>query len=138
MPEAEQHLAEPCSSSLVGESRANGYYRRSNGEPFALYKTLPCSCVLGACFPLYIVLLFSPSERGVKIAAKEYISKRNACPVLAGRRFCSRLAVSIAAQTKRRPAMFDVDVVCFQPRHCLNNDLAASLNLLQAFRPRTD
>ncbi|KRY86940.1 hypothetical protein T4D_11033 [Trichinella pseudospiralis] len=111
MPEAEQHLAEPCSSSLLGESRANGYYRRSNGEPvFALYKTLPCSCVLGACFPPYIVLLFSPSERGVKIAAKEYISKRNACPVLAGRPFCSRLAVSIAAQTKRRPAMFDVDV----------------------------
>ncbi|KRZ52846.1 Iroquois-class homeodomain protein IRX-6 [Trichinella nativa] len=121
MPKAEQHLAEPCSSSLL-----------------ALYKTLPCWCVLGACFPPSIVLLFSPSERGVKIAAKEYISKRNACPVLTSRRFCSRLAVSIAAQTERRPTMFDVDVVCFQPRHYLNNDLAVSLNLLQAFRPRTD
>ncbi|XP_003372665.1 hypothetical protein Tsp_11405 [Trichinella spiralis] len=105
MPETEQHLAEPCSSSLL-----------------ALYKTLPCSCVLGACFPPSI------------IAAKEYISKRNACPVLTSRRFCSRLAVSIAAQTERRPTMFDVGV----PRHYLNNDLAVSLNLLQAFRPRTD
>ncbi|KAL1237425.1 Ribonuclease [Trichinella spiralis] len=83
MPETEQHLAEPCSSSLV---------------------------------PAFLLLLFF-FFRSLKD---------------------DRLAVSIAAQTERRPTMFDVGVVCFQPRHYLNNDLAVSLNLLQAFRPRTD